>query len=321
MHQSLKSVEHETGRVYGELWEHYDDQLFKESVELFERRWRANDEPEGFFLDKHCLDVGCGGGRYSVAMALLGASSVAGVDVSPSGLADARRRVAALGLRQIAFRQASVLDLPFDDGEFDFVLCSGVLHHTVSADRGLRELYRVTRPGGSVYLLLYGAGGLYWPLNLLMRPYAGAIGQEAVEDCITAAGMPANKRRIILDSLFCPILETYTWQRVQYMLETAGVRCWRRWERGRLGHESDPQTLLGELEMYVGLWEAGAAAATDAEIADTERSLAEICRTTVHAARKLIDQYQRNVLSSEELHNAIIGEGHHRLIAERPASP
>ena len=91
--------------------------------------WPTTSLPD-FFTGKRCLDVGCGGGRYSLAMARMGAKSVVGVDVSESGLTDAAMRAERMGYANVTFKQASALELPFADAEFDFVCCSGVLHHT-----------------------------------------------------------------------------------------------------------------------------------------------------------------------------------------------
>lgn len=313
-----KFVEQQTGELYGDLWHQYDDQLFKQSVELFEKRWLVNGEPKDFFQGKHCLDAGCGGGRYSIAMALMGAASVAGMDVSTSGLEDAQRRVSELGLSQITFQQGSVLDMPFTDEEFDFVLCSGILHHTLGVERGLAELHRVVKRGGSVFLLLYGAGGLYWPLNLVMRPLAELLGKAEVERCIEKAKLPANKRRAILDSLFCPILETYSPERIEFLLREAGFKNWRYWTRGRFDHESDCETLARELEIYVALWQTGATSAPTPEFSNLETNLADICWQVTVAARDLIEERQSSWLTREELHHAVIGDGHYRIIAERP---
>lgn len=313
-----KIIEHRTGRLFGDFWHRYDDELFKQSVTIFQKRWFENGEPEDFFHGKRCLDAGCGGGRYSFAMALMGAASVVGVDVSEDGIEDARRRGSALGLPHVTFRRASVLELPFSYEEFDFVCCSGVLHHTSSIESGLAELYRVLKPGGSLYLLLYGAGGLYWPLNLVLRSFAAVLGQAEVERCIEAAGLPANKHRTILDDLFVPLLETYSAERVESLLRRAGFRYWRRWGGGQMDHESDPATLVEELEIREHLWQAGASTATDLVTARIEMHLANLCRSVVLAAQDLIEQQQAGRLSIKELHDAIIGSGHHRIIAERP---
>ena len=316
MTSTKDTIEERTGKLFGELWLAYDDQLFKESVELFGARWRANGEPEDFFHGKRCLDAGCGGGRFSFAMAQMGAESVEGVDVSVAGVADAIRRRDALGATNTTFRQASVLDLPFDDQEFDFVCCSGVLHHTVSIEQGLAEIRRVLVPGGSAYLLLYGAGGLYWPLNYVLRPFAQYLGQQELERCIEAAGLPPNKRRTILDDLFVPILETYTAERVDYLLNDTGFVSWRRWVAGQLDHETNPEVLLEELRIRSNLWHAGVIHARG-DVAAVESGLALISDSVVDLGQTLLEQRRSGLLTEAELRTAIVGHGHHRLIAER----
>jgi ubiquinone/menaquinone biosynthesis C-methylase UbiE len=316
----MDALERQTGQLFSDLWHRYDDDAFKQSVLLFEKRWRANGENPDFFKGRKCLDAGCGGGRYSIAMGMLGAEQVVGLDVGVMGLDDARCRAASLGLNQVSFKEGTVLELPFADGSFDFVCCSGVLHHTRSVERGLREINRVLRPGGSVYLLLYGAGGLYWPLNLLVRSYAGALGHGEVDRAISAAGLSASKRRTILDDLFVPILETYTTERVEALLRDAGFAQPRRWKTGHNDHESDPEALIQELEIRVSLWTAGAKSAPDAELARLEGHLAQLSRTAVNAARELLAWSECGRASPENVRQAIIGEGHHRVIAERPIS-
>jgi ubiquinone/menaquinone biosynthesis C-methylase UbiE len=318
MNKAAPSIEHRTGALFSDLWHRYDDQLFKESVHLFECRWQLNDERPDYFQGKRCLDAGCGGGRISLAMALMGARSVVGVDVGVEGLEDARRRAEALGLDGVEFRSASVLELPFSDGEFDFVMCNGVLHHTREVERGLRECFRATRPGGEVFLLLYGSGGLYWPLNLVMRSYAGVLGKEEVDRCCEAAGLAANKRRTVLDDLFVPILETYPRERVEALLHSAGFSQWRYWGTGQLDHESDPSVLAEELAIRTRLWEAGAKSASDPVAARVEQSLADLCRVVVSSAHDLIEQHRNGRISASTLRAAVIGSGHHRLIATRP---
>ena len=311
----MPSIEQQTGALYGGLWPQYDDKLFIESVALFEKRWRANNEPEDFFHGKKCLDVGCGGGRYSIAMATLGAVSVTGVDVGEEGIEDARRRAEHLDVPNVTFRCASALQLPFPDAEFDFVCCSGVLHHTTSVARGFSEIYRVLKPGGSLYLLLYGAGGVFWPLNYVMRAFASLLGSDEMERCVVAAGFPANTRRSILDDLFVPVLETYPAERVDQLLRDAGFQNWRRWASGQMDHENDARTMLKELEKRTVLWEAGAETASDPVMASVQRHVASIGRSVIAAVRDLINSEEAGKISAAQLRGAVIGHGHHRLIA------
>lgn len=314
---STSTVEFRTGRLYGGLWSQYDDELFAKSLALFQDRWLANNEDLNFFKGKRCLDVGCGGGRYSMAMALMGAKSVVGMDVSESGLADASARAERLGYTNVTFKQASALKIPFADAEFDFVCCSGVLHHTRGVERGLREIHRVLQPRGSMYLLLYGAGGLFWSLNSLLRPFAALVSQADLDKAVEDAGYAANKRRSVLDDLFVPILETYTNERIEQLLLDAGFPVHRRWFSARLDHETDAYTMIAELESRLPMWVAGYQRSSNPMKVMLQQHAANLCRTVIAAAHDLTEQHKIGRISGEELQNTVVGLGHHRLVATR----
>ncbi len=313
----LSTVEQRTGQLYGDLWPQYDDKLFMESVGLFAKRWAANGEDPGFFKGKRCLDAGCGGGRYSLAMAQMGASSVVGVDVSGSGLEDAARRGERLGFANVSFQQASVLDLPFPNAEFDFVCCSGVLHHTPAVERGLREICRVLKPGGSSYFLLYGAGGVFWPSNYVLRALAGVLGKDEVERYVNAAGYSASKRRAVVDDLFVPILETYSAERVDALVRNAGFTEMRIWQGERMDHESDAASMLAELEVRARMWDAGSRTAEDPTKSMLAQHGAAISAATIAAVRTLMEEHQAGRVSERTLRDAVIGHGHHRFIVTK----
>jgi ubiquinone/menaquinone biosynthesis C-methylase UbiE len=92
------------------------------------------------------LDAGCGDGRYLAALAPELPARRAGVDISERILETARRRVEA------DFRQGNLERLPFEDGEFDLVLCSQVIEHVLDGDAAIDELARVLRPGGTLVI-------------------------------------------------------------------------------------------------------------------------------------------------------------------------
>jgi 2-polyprenyl-6-hydroxyphenyl methylase/3-demethylubiquinone-9 3-methyltransferase len=92
------------------------------------------------------LDLGCGGGFMSEALASRGAD-VIGVDPSRGAIAIAISHAASSHLA-IRYLVGSGEDLPLASGSVDCVVCVDVLEHVRSLDHVLDEIRRVLRPGG-----------------------------------------------------------------------------------------------------------------------------------------------------------------------------
>ncbi|MFF8029475.1 class I SAM-dependent methyltransferase [Streptomyces sp. NPDC007896] len=98
----------------------------------------------GDVAGRRILDAGCGSGPLSAALRDRGAV-VTGIDASAGMLALARRRLGD----DVALHVVDLSDrLPFDDGAFDDVVASLVLHYLEDWGPTLAELRRVLRPGG-----------------------------------------------------------------------------------------------------------------------------------------------------------------------------
>lgn len=95
------------------------------------------------------LDLAAGTGASSVGFARRGAEVVA-ADFSPGMIAEGRRRHGSV--RGLSFEQADATDLPFGDGAFDAVTISFGLRNVNEPSRALREMLRVTRPGGRLVI-------------------------------------------------------------------------------------------------------------------------------------------------------------------------
>jgi ubiquinone/menaquinone biosynthesis C-methylase UbiE len=97
------------------------------------------------------LDVGCGTGTDVQALARrVGPTGrVVGVDNSQALVDAAVEHAAGTGL-PVEFRCGDAHELPYPDGAFDAVRCERVMMHLADPERAVRELLRVTRPGGRV---------------------------------------------------------------------------------------------------------------------------------------------------------------------------
>ncbi len=106
------------------------------------------------------LVAGCGTGLEAISLAVkVPDARITAVDLSLSSLAYAQRKANELGLTNIEFFQADILELGAVQERFDAVLSVGVLHHMNQPRDGLRVLARLTRPGGLLKLGLYSQRG------------------------------------------------------------------------------------------------------------------------------------------------------------------
>jgi len=112
------------------------------------------DLPTAWFEGRDALDAGCGCGRFAFALCRLGARVLA-VDRSLPALRATRAACAPFA----GFRGAVAADLlhPLPaSGAFDLVWSFGVLHHTGNGPGALRNLRACLRPGGVLFVMLYG---------------------------------------------------------------------------------------------------------------------------------------------------------------------
>ncbi|MSO71037.1 MAG: class I SAM-dependent methyltransferase [Alphaproteobacteria bacterium] len=111
----------------------------------------------------HALVAGGGTGDATIFLAAqlkpLG-GRVTYLDMSAASLAIARARAEVRGLDNVTFVHGSILDLPMMGlAPFDYISCTGVLHHLADPLAGLRPLEAVLAADGGMCLMLYGRYG------------------------------------------------------------------------------------------------------------------------------------------------------------------
>lgn len=121
----------------------------------------------GDWRGKTVLDLGCGGGFMSEAMARRGAH-VIGVDPAASALAIAKKHADAQGLA-IDYRTGVGEGLPVAASSVDIVVCVDVLEHVESLESVIDEIHRVLKPDG---LFLFDTINRNWLASLVMITFA-----------------------------------------------------------------------------------------------------------------------------------------------------
>lgn len=144
------------------------------------------------------LDVACGTGENFPFLSSAG--TVTAVDLSPGMLERARHRAAGLG-RDIDLRQMSAQALGFPDGSFDTVTTAMATCTFPDPVAALREMARVTRPGGRMLLLEHGRSRVGWLAAFQDRRaerHARASGcrwNQDVSALVAAAGLTVDAAR------------------------------------------------------------------------------------------------------------------------------
>ena len=101
----------------------------------------------------HFLDIGCGTG-WAVGQAanlVDGKGLFYGVDLSPKMIEKAKSNFS--GKDNFRFLQANSELIPLDDDFFDIIICTNSFHHYLHPDKALKEMYRLLKSGGKLYIL------------------------------------------------------------------------------------------------------------------------------------------------------------------------
>ncbi len=124
------------------------------------------------------LDVGCGGGRTISKLAVVATQGkVYGIDYSEESVAATKRTNAQwIDLGRVEVRHGSVSQLPFPDNMFDLITAVETHFWWPNLPGAMREVFRVTKPGGMLVLIAEVYKGANTTVSKLAEKYASRTG-------------------------------------------------------------------------------------------------------------------------------------------------
>lgn len=132
--------------LYYKLHAEYNNiyHIFPDNIDSMDGRYK---------LVEHCLgdaktilDAGCGKGRYTRNL----------IQVYPDKAYfgfDLSSKILEFTHSQMLTKQGSLLFIPFEDAQFDFVFCVEALEHCIDVERAIKELSRVVKKGGKLLII------------------------------------------------------------------------------------------------------------------------------------------------------------------------
>lgn len=132
------------------------DELYEKEGDIFKEPHQDMDRITQLFREfevRRILDIGCGSGRHLVHFAKLG-FEMYGFDCATAAIELASSKLAAENLNADVRFHRMEKPFPYDDGYFDAVISTQVIHHNLRRDIAVtvQEIDRVVKSGGLIFI-------------------------------------------------------------------------------------------------------------------------------------------------------------------------
>ncbi len=173
------------------------------------------------------LDIATGTGDLAIIMAQNTAAEITGLDLSSGMLEIAQKKVYKNSLdNRIKLVQGDSENLPFQDHSFDVVTVSFGIRNFENLNKGLSEIYRVLKPGGTFFILEF-AQPQYFPVKQLYRFYSKnilpAVGRFISKDHSAYTYLPESVKAFPYGEKMVKILQHQPYQQVDRKALTFGI--------------------------------------------------------------------------------------------------
>ena len=215
--------------LFQALWVNFSAGDYRDRIARYVHRLEVNGLDAGFLDGLRCVDFGCGHGNFAHALLDKGASHVLGIDYGEASIryAEAARDRLGVSPERLEFRLESVYDVAEPDASFDLAIQNGVFHHLDHEDDAYREMHRVLRPGGWIWVYTDGEGGVSYDLWDASVRMLREVPAHFVLEILDFMGVETNKRYHLGDGLNATYRHT-SWEEITDRLGRLGFGNFRR---------------------------------------------------------------------------------------------
>jgi demethylmenaquinone methyltransferase / 2-methoxy-6-polyprenyl-1,4-benzoquinol methylase len=224
-HQSASGVR----EMFGRIAPRYDLLNHLLSCNL-DRLWRAAVPREFRDVlsrpDARVLDLCCGTGDLALTLHDAGQAQIIGADFCHPMLVRAAEKLAA-AQRRPPVLEADALQLPFADSSFDLITVAFGFRNLADYDAGLREMFRLLRPGGSLGILEFSeVSGLLGPAyRFYFSRVLPRLGGLISGDSGAYSYLPVSVERFPAPDELAARMRAVGFGGVRYRRLTFGVAC------------------------------------------------------------------------------------------------
>ena len=186
--------------------------------------------------------AGCGTNQAVFTALRFPDADVLGTDISTQSLASCQRSASQLGIKNLRLEERSLNTVTYSK-EFDFIICTGVIHHNANPEIPLARLSEALKPGGAIEIMVY---------NYFHRILTTAY-QKAIRHLLSGDGLETeltvtrrlidkfplrntmseflrtqkgNPEEALADSLLQPVEHSYTVESMGRLLKSAELEFW-----------------------------------------------------------------------------------------------
>ncbi|MFL6283827.1 MAG: class I SAM-dependent methyltransferase [Pyrinomonadaceae bacterium] len=185
--------------------------------------------------------AGCGSNQATLTALKFPQSEIVATDISSPSLAVCERNLSQLGLKNVRLEEQSINAATFEE-EFDYVICTGVIHHNADPSAPLKRLAAALKRDGLLELMVYNyyhrilTTAYQKAMSYLFRDSGAGLDEQLAFTRELMAGFPVENmmalylfqqkdesREYLADSFLQPVEHSYTVESLTELLETAGM--------------------------------------------------------------------------------------------------